>query len=631
MKKLYILILVILGVSLSACDEQLDTYSPSKFEDKTVYNSVAFTETALMGAYSLVADANMYAQRITMNWCTNNDIEFVGADESSYNQATNRGSSNYFATTDNSVLSWGNIYKLIERSNLIIKGIRESNLLNDPDKSEKMYVFLGEALTMRAMGYYELVKHWGDVPFKEEITLPDLSNVYLPKTDRDTIYNHIIKDLKEAEVYVPWLGEKNTSTVERISKGFVKGFLARVALSAGGYSLRDKAGFPMERPANYLEYYKIANKACKEVMENGIHRLNPSYLTIWKKLNGLQLETSYNENLYEVALGLGQTGEIGYSLGIRFYTNPKYGYGNNANVINTSAYYFYSFDKADVRRDITVGIASYSNSAGELKEVFQSNPLSYNIAKWDQRWMSQQWLAMNLQAQSKLGYGINWAVMRYSDVVLMFAETENEINNGPTAEAKAALKSVRKRAFSDADQAVKVEQFVDNLATKDDFFNALVNERAWEFGGEAIRKFDLVRWNMLQSKIELQRNTILSMINGEAVNIMGNSYPALPTAIYYKYKDDKENIDRANINFYEQRSDLDLLTTAELEAEGFIKVTWFAGASDASKLSWTNRINAFSSGLAKSVNNVCDNRYLYPITSTSITDSQGKLSNSYGY
>lgn len=496
-------------------------------------------------------------------------------------------------------------------------------------KPARMKMVLGEALTLRAMAYYELVKHWGDVPFKTEPTLPDLSNVYLGKTDRDTIYDHIIADLLEAENYVPWIGEQGY-TVERITKGFIKGMIARISLSAGGYSLRDKPGYPMERRSDWQKFYQLAHTKTSEIMAKGVHQLNPSYLNVWKNLNSLKFETSYNENMYEVALGLGQNGEMGYSIGVRFYANPKYGYGNNANVVNTSVFYFYSFDRQDVRRDVTVAKAMYSNSAGETKEVFQANPLSYNIGKWDQRWMSQAWLALNLAANGKIGYGINWAVMRYSDVLLMFAETENELN-GPTAEAKEALRKVRQRAFAPADYPVKVENYLAGLSSKETFFEAIMNERAWEFGGEAVRKFDLIRWNLLQDKIEEQRQLFSAMLNGEEVSIFGNTYTSLPLSIYYKYQADNENIDWADINFFEDRPDLDALTTDELKALGYTKVAWLYGASESNKTNWNTRVELFGSGLEKSYNGVCDNRYLYPIHSVAVSDSQGKLSNSYGY
>ena len=631
MKKIKFILLVMSSIFVASCGDYLDTYSPSNYDNITVFRSVSNAEDVLMGVYAMSADANMYAQRVTMNWCTNSDIEFAGADENSYNQATNRGVSNYYSTPGNTILTWTNIYRLIERANLLIEGINQSPvLLEESDNKKKMQMLLGEALTLRAMAYYELVKHWGDVPFKLEPTLPDLSNVYLSKTNRDTIYDNIIADLLVADNYVPWVGESGY-TVERITKGFIKGMTARICLSAGGYSLRDKPGFPMERRSDWQKFYELANTKTREIMEKGKHQLNPSFLNVWKNLNSLKFETNYNENMFEVAMGLGQNGEMGYSIGVRFYANPKYGYGNNANVVNTSVYYFYSFDQYDTRRDVTVAKAMYSNTAGETKEIFQANPLSYNIGKWDQRWMSEAWLALNLAANGKIGYGINWSVMRYSDVLLMFAETENELKGSPSAEAKEALRKVRQRAFSPAEHPVKVENYISSLNSKEDFFEAIMNERAWEFGGEAVRKFDLIRWNKLQDKIEEQRQKMYAMLNGEVVTVFGTTYNSLPLNIYYKYQADQENIDWADINFFDDKPALDALTADELKAQGYTRVGWLSGASETNRTNWTTRIRLFSSGLEKAYNKVCDNRYLYPISSTAISDSQGKLTNSFGY
>lgn len=77
--------------------------------------------------------------------------------------------------------------------------------------------------------------------------------------------------------------------------------------------------------------------------------------------------------------------------------------------------------------------------------------------------MNETWSSFNKAAAAKFGYGINWAVMRYSDVLLMLAETENALNAGYTADAKLALKEVRRRAFAEADRPLKVDAYVDAL------------------------------------------------------------------------------------------------------------------------------------------------------------------------
>src|SRR5690606_11350742 len=129
-----------------------------------------------------------------------------------------------------------------------------------------------------------------------------------------------------------------------------------------------------------------ASDKCREIVEAGVHQMNPSYENVWRSLNSRTLETAFNENMFEVALGLSQHGEMGYSIGVRFSRNPKYGYGNNSNVVNTSAYYLYSFGQTDLRRDVSVAYYTYGNNE-EPKEFFQSNPMGFNFQKWDQRWM----------------------------------------------------------------------------------------------------------------------------------------------------------------------------------------------------------------------------------------------------
>jgi len=652
MKKLIYIPVILVAMLFASCDDFLETENESGSTDETVYSSVYFTQTAVNGLYDRIADAQMYAQRVSLNWSTNNDIEFAGADENSYNQNSNRGVSNYYATPGNNVVLFSNIFTMIERANLVIAGINNSPLIEGgtKDQQNSMKALLGEALTLRALGYFELVRLWGDIPFKVEPTKSDLSNVYIPKTDRDSIMNYLLKDLEIAEEYVPWIGQTGGtiaySSAEKVSKGFVKGLYARICLARAGYSLRDKAGYPTERGDNWEYYYGEAKKRCEEIILQEVYTLKKPYVNIWKDVNAYKVDGVNGENLYEVALGLGRSGEIGYSIGVRFYANTKYGYSNNSNVVNTSAYYFYSFDQKDPRRDVTVATAMYSNGSAELKEVYQSNPLSYNIGKWDQRWMAENstWLNQNLEANGKWGYGINWIVMRYSDIYLMLAEIDNELNNGPTEAAKNALKKVRERAFTILnddkqleviDYTTNVEDYVNNLTTRNAFFDAIVHERAWEFGGEAVRKFDLIRWNLLMEKIQDQRDAFIAMMNGQTATVFDKTYDALPENIYYWYLSDKENLAKDSINYYAADPDLDALTSDELKALNITKVKWMFGFTDDNKSKYTERINKFSSGLWKSANGlgngVCDNRHLYPIQTSVISDYLGVVTNSYGY
>ena len=165
----------------------------------------------------------------------------------------------------------------------------------------------------------------------------------------------------------------------------------------------------------------------------------------------------------------------------------------------TTAYYFYSFDPADTRRDVTCVFQEYINENGKNKEVIRCNPLGVACGKWRWYWMTDNYMKVRFpKANSRIATGINWILMRYSDIYLMFAEAQNVLT-GPDAVSpiagmspRQALEKVRERAFGTG--APEITQY------DADFFTAIVNERAWEFGCESIRRQDLTRWGLLAEK-----------------------------------------------------------------------------------------------------------------------------------
>lgn len=621
-------LLIVLSLGFASCsDSFLDQTSDSEYTSDVVFSTPAYTNSAIMGLYNIMTYDEMYSSRLSLMYSTNSDVEVVGADQNSYNQQGNRGISNYYATPSwagHLDRTWKALYKGIERANIAIAGIPQSGAFTAADTQSDMQNYYGEALTLRALYYFELVRHWGDVPFKLEPTKSDGSNFYPEVADRDTILNHMIDDLTTAANLMDW-----GSTPERVSKGFALGLQARIALWRGGYSIRNKEGFPTERSADYLDYYQIARDACYKVITEGPHRLYNDYGQIWKDLCKLSPNTNYYENIFEVAMGITRSGEVGYSIGVRFRQNKKYGYGNNANVQSTTPYYFYQFDQNDLRRDYNVACYEYrptpeseGTDAEVDKEMFVSNPFSWTIGKYDQRWMSDQFQEINKAATSKIGSGINWVIMRYSDILLMFAEAENELNGGPTQPAIDALTQVRSRAFSAGDQQVKVTNYIAEHNDHDSFFEAVANERMFEFGGEGLRKYDLIRWNQLSSKIEEQREAFQAMYTtGEFVNQSGVTVD-VPPAIYIKYNNDDETINMSEVNFYENKG-TDLIDGYEEP----VKWMWGLDDSSSSRQNQLLIIDRFSSGL----NAVVPNRHLFPIYQEVVNQSNGTISNSYGF
>ncbi|MBS1567609.1 MAG: RagB/SusD family nutrient uptake outer membrane protein, partial [Bacteroidetes bacterium] len=498
------------------CKKYLSLEPRSAFDGNYVFSNVVNAKAAVIGAYNMLAGDQGYGSRLSMMYPYDSD-EMIGVTNTTAPDNSSRDISRYNLQSTNAQLElpFERLYTGIERANTCIKNIPLMDLYKNGSASDQQELrrLHGEALTLRAQFYLEVIRNWGDVPAPFVPSI-DLENTFLSKTDRDTIYNHLLDDLKTAEDLVPWRTE--VARDERITKGAVKALRARIALYRGGYSLR-RASTQMERRSDYLQYYKIARDECYDLMQRrDQHTLNPSFQSVFKDGIDAHKPDSYGEVLFEVAMGGGNgdaDSKLGYYDGPRFYVS-----GNSAQLGNSSVrivpVYFYSFDSLDTRRDITT--AAYYNSADGTKAV--QTLVNMTSGKFRSDWIT------NPAPVSAVQYlGINWPLIRFSDVLLMFAEAENELNGAPTGDAIAAYEEVRKRGFRGNETKIGTTP-----VTKDAFFTAITNERYFEFGGEGIRKYDLIRWNLLGQKINNARDIYTKMLNKQA------PYDTLPQSMYYK-------------------------------------------------------------------------------------------------
>lgn len=301
---------------------------------------------------------------------------------------------------------------------------------------------------------------------------------------------------------------------------------------------------------------------------------------------------------------------------------------------------------------------------GGNREIMNNDIMNVRLGKWSFWWTSDTYRSIAATATSRTPTGINWIIMRYSDVLLMFAEagyalngSADMINSVAGISPRQALEAVRQRAFgADSPQVSSYDS---------DFFEAIVNERAWEFGGEGIRKLDLVRWGLLDSKIEDMKKAMLYMMDGtKTVQIFDKTYnPSdFPQVLYYTYEGSNLNgefIDWSSVNFYMNRN-------ANPNPKIYREIRWFPGNywerkdESAAKTLIQNsaKVCACASGLRASYdytgllqelqwgaqiqdyilknisqmgNGKCNYRHLYPIYYEDVYKSNGCLSNSYGY
>lgn len=419
-------------------------------------------------------------------------------------------------------------YLAIDRANQCIDGIKASSLYASGDATMKQ--LLGEAYCMRAYWYFLLCNYWGDVPLALSASKSGM-DLNTPKVNKDTIYSQLIRDLISSEENMQW-AEKLNGGIERMNREFALGMIARLSLFRAGYSMQ--ADGTMKRESDYLKYYEIAKKYSQKLIDLKDRPLNSSFSQIF--LNECQFSAPVNDEvLYEVGFVAGGGGDVGWCIGLSVSSNTSNNsgglYGNGGSYVYFPASYYNSFNPKDLRLPTTCSLIAYGNDANSTT-YYQTilSPTTINPGKW-----CRLWLKPAPGNASTKGTGINWPLMRYSDILLMLAEAENALN-GPTQIAKDALKRVRNRAFAVADRPELVENYVEALTSSDAFFKAIVNERAWEFGGECMRKFDLVRWNLYGPKIVETKN-ILTQMGQAGVNNVANDYSNVADALYYKSVD----------------------------------------------------------------------------------------------
>ncbi len=506
--------LIIAGVlllTMGACKKFLDQKPITEASAEVVFKDVASTYKALAGAYSrMVGDAG-YGIRLSLYYTVDND-EMQGPTGAADNDR--RDIARYSATSGNAQITnpFNQLFQGIEYANHCIANIPKMDMYNNGSEQEKKQLqrMYGEALTLRAQYYFEAIRNWGDLPahFQPAADLA-LINPFPSRTNRDSLYDKILADLVTAEDLVPWKNELSSigdPLDERITKGTVKGLRARIALFRGGYSLRQTGG--MQRSSDYLNFYQIAREECLEVMNSGQHNLNPSFRALWKDQVCAHAVADPDGELMFQASAAGLNAVADTKLG--YYNGPRVNnFGNSS--INPLPSFFYLFDSTDQRREVTI-TTYFTNSNGTRTGQAITN---LTDGKYRRDWITNPSFAPTDAIQY---FGLKWQILRYSDILLMYAEAENEIN-GPTASAYNAINMVRRRGFGKPINTPDPSVDIPSGLSKADFFKHIVRERSLELAGEGVRKYDLIRWNLLgtaitESRANMNRMaTVTAMVN----------------------------------------------------------------------------------------------------------------------
>lgn len=603
MKKRHLIIAFAATVFLSSCEDFLEPVSISTFDTNYVYSNLDDARKGVNAAYvSFGTDG--FRSRLSNNMTGNTDIER----QSGWGSTGDRHQIwNLNAVPGNGDLRqfWNAAYTSIRDCNIAIEGIQASKLMSSNDLSAKRQLnhMLGEVYTLRAYWYSMLAFYFGDVPNVR--TAPKAGDdFFLPREDRNLILTQVIQDLIDIEDKMLWADQVNFG-IEQINREYTLGMIARLALQRSGYYLTPDLA--MERKSDYKEYYEIARKYTEKLIALKDRELPRDYRQVFMNQSKFQSPTN-GDILFEVPFALGN-GDVAWNIGITVDGGPTaaHAYGSGNNYMSIPPTYYFSFDSTDVRRDVTCAFYKINTN---FEKVFISGVNNIAQGKW-----SRHFLETPPGPSTAKGTGINWPMLRYADVLLMFAEAENELN-GPTPAAQQALARVRRRAFDPSVWGTKVDAYLAQIsASKQSFFDALVNERGWEFGGEMIRKYELIRWNLYSKKVEETVNGLKEMADA-ALSGTGK-YADLPDYMYWK-RDGRGEFVLLNPN-------KKYIGTPD---ESWTRVPFLAGLASAQTgyaewitKDWANYYNGPQPGVA---------RYVFPIPAEAITNSQGKLDNN-GY
>lgn len=348
---------------------------------------------------------------------------------------------------------WSTFYEAIGRANFLIQSVEDNNTLAEEVKNKA----IAEASFVRAIVYYQLVRSWGSVPLRlEPVTNAD--RIGQPLAQVSEIYAQIIADLKFAEQHLPV--SVPAAQAGRATQGAAKTFLADVYLTLGDYqNARSKAQEVINGKATFG------------------YDLEPSLEVLYSATS-----PTNSEDIFSIKFA--QIRAQGSFL-------PAYAHDDRAKAAGLAA--------RGLRRLTT----------------FETVPL---IQNWDQQDLRRSWNLYNTvtiggatlpaniplegdylfgkyrdpDAPEETAAGNDFYLYRYADVLLIFAEAENQVN-GPSPEAYEAINQVRRRGYGVDIQTANALADLPMGLSKDEFDDLVFRERGYEFFFECKRWFDLKR------------------------------------------------------------------------------------------------------------------------------------------
>jgi SusD family. len=493
--KYLILSAVILAAGCQSSDKLLDVVSPTSVSDNIFWTQEADAQLFVTGTYSALP-----------GW-----FDVMTFDGLTDNGAVNRQFDNRYIYTDGTADPqsgysrglWNQFYNGVARSNLLLANIDRipANKI-DPTKKAR---YIAEAKFLRGVFYLQLTSMFGDVPMpltpQTDATARAFTN-----TPSAKVYDQIISDFDAAAAVLP--SSYTGSDYGRATKWAAIAFKARAALYAGRL--------------------QVAADAAKLVMDGGVFQLHPSYSQLFTYAGETNKEVIFAHTYAKTTQATGQNNNVfgeygpptnsaaGHVVPIRslldayqmidgkdIATSPLYKPNPYPNATGTM------FDNRDPRMAATILYpgASWDGGTFDSRPIgLSSKPEAFNLGNENVSVTGlniRKYIDLTDKADRGNG-GIDFMLMRYADVLLMYAEAKVDLGQAD-ASALAALNAVRTRAGMPALAAV----------TQAD----VRYERRVELAFEGLRLFDIRRWKIAAAVMPIPQVTGIDYINASGAKV----------------------------------------------------------------------------------------------------------------
>lgn len=450
MKSLYKIFAISSCIAFSSCSDFLDLKPKHELSVDDYYKTAEQIDEAVNGAYSTLQENKLY-----QNWYIFSEIPSDNTRNALSGSVTDQDEfDKYYIRTTNPRLSefWEYTYKAINRTNTVLGRIDQIEMDNTLRERYKL-----ECKFIRGLMYFNLVRVFGDVPLiLKEISITE-SYSYL-REPKGNVYNQIIADLTEAEG-LPVSYSKD-SDIGRATSGAAKSLLGTVYMTLQKYSEAE------------TKLAEVINSSTYALLENTAGSLNNSgYAKVFSAENH-----NHKEAIFEIQFKKG-----GYGEGNNF-PNSFAPENSGTNVVSVGGAsgnnvpemdIYNAYEKDDLRRDFSVA-------------------LGYNDNRKGGEWVESRYVKKYFDIPYKEGdSNNNLPIIRYADVLLMYAEALNQ--NGKTVQACDYLNQVRRRGFGY--QTSETSPVDIKTTNKDDFLLKVEHERRVELAFEGHRWFDLIRTN----------------------------------------------------------------------------------------------------------------------------------------